>query len=288
MPLAELSIKTITDMIQGFIAEPENNRLRPGLDEPAWQEPLVGVAAGDDPIFAEIKGHVGDFFWLPQEAFSIFLGGQAVSAAELSVIAWVLPQTKATKDENAREKVYPGKRWASTRLYGEMINDALRKYVVARLEGMGLDAVAPPLMPEWGGHQSPDYGYASSWSERHAAHAAGLGTFGLCDGLITAKGKAIRAGSVLVRAEVPATPRPYDNHRAYCLHYTHDSCRKCIERCPVNALSLQGHDKVKCRRHLYDNVKPYVQKNYDLEIYGCGLCQVGVPCSDGIPTPDMG
>ena len=28
--------------------------------------------------------------------------------------------------------------------------------------------------------------------------------------------------------------------------------------------------------------------NYGLEIYGCGLCQVGVPCADGIPTPDMG
>jgi hypothetical protein len=36
--------------------------------------------------------------------------------------------------------------------------------------------------------------YASSWSERHAAHAAGLGTFGLCDGLITAKGKAMQGG----------------------------------------------------------------------------------------------
>ena len=87
----------------------------------------------------------------------------------------------------------------------------------------------------------------------------GLGTFGLCDGLITAKGKAMRTGSVLVRASIPPTERPYDSHRAYCLHYTHDSCRKCIDRCPVNALSPAGHDKIKCRQHLYGNVKPYVE-----------------------------
>ena len=44
--------------------------------------------------------------------------------------------------------------------------------------------------------------------QRHAAHAAGLGTFGLCDGLITAKGKAMRAGSVVARIAVAQTPRP--------------------------------------------------------------------------------
>jgi epoxyqueuosine reductase QueG len=56
------------------------------------------------------------------------------------------------------------------------------------------------------------YGYASSWSERHAAHAAGLGTFGLCDGLITPKGKAMRAGSVVAKIQVEPSIRFY-NHQ---------------------------------------------------------------------------
>ena len=288
MAASELTARQTEQIIKQYLARPEVNQLRPGLDEPAWQEPLVGFARGDDPIFGQIKEHVGDFFWTPDEAFSIFLDGQKVPASELSVIAWILPQTQSTKDENAREKVYPGLRWASTRLYGEQINSDLRRHVVAELSALGLQAVAPQHMEAWGMHQSEAYGYASSWSERHAAHAAGLGTFGLCDGLITAKGKAVRAGSVLVRAAIPPTQRPYDNHRAYCLHYTHNSCRKCVARCPVGALGPEGHDKVKCRNHLYKNVKPYVQENYGLDIYGCGLCQVGVPCQDGIPTTDMG
>ena len=43
---------------------------------------------------------------------------------------------------------------------------------------------------------SEKYGMASCWSERHAAFVSGLGTFGLCDGLITPVGKAMRCGSV--------------------------------------------------------------------------------------------
>jgi epoxyqueuosine reductase len=53
------------------------------------------------------------------------------------------------------------------------------------------------LASNWTVVNSQRYSYASSWSERHAAYAAGLGTFGLCDGLITARGKAVRFGSII-------------------------------------------------------------------------------------------
>ena len=69
---------------------------------------------------------------------------------------------------------------------------------------------------------------ASQWSERHAAYASGLGTFGLCDGLITPKGKAVRFASVVTRIKVPPTQRPYKDHHAYCLHYAKGICGMCI------------------------------------------------------------
>jgi epoxyqueuosine reductase QueG len=84
-------------------------------------------------------------------------------------------------------------------------------------------------------------------SERHAAYASGLGIFGLCDGLITPKGKAMRARSVVARIQIPPTQRPYTDHHAYCLFLTKGICEECIPRCPVGALSEVGHDKVKCR-----------------------------------------
>jgi epoxyqueuosine reductase QueG len=139
------------------------------------------------------------------------------------------------------------------------------------------------LVPNWTTLKSERFSYASSWSERHAAHAAGLGTFGLCDGLITARGKAMRVGSVVARLSIEPTPRPYADHQAYCLFYANGTCGKCIDRCPVRAITEDGHDKEKCRQHLVRS-REYVKKTYKFMGYGCGLCQVGVPCEAGIPV----
>ena len=141
------------------------------------------------------------------------------------------------------------------------------------------------LAPAWGSRTSERYGFASTWSERHAAYASGLGTFGLCDGLITPAGKAMRVGSVVVRVEISPTTRPYTDHHAYCLFFAKGICGKCIERCPVGAISEAGHDKIKCRAHLRPTTSDYVQANYGFDGYGCGLCQTGVPCESKIPTP---
>ena len=123
----------------------------------------------------------------------------------------------------------------------------------------------------------------SKWSERHAAHAAGLGTFGLCDGLITLKGKAMRTGSVIARIDIPPSARPYDTHHAYCLFLSEGTCGRCMSRCPVGAISEAGHDKLKCVAHLFPTTSNYVESNFGFKGYGCGLCQTGVPCESTIP-----
>jgi len=53
--------------------------------------------------------------------------------------------------------------------------------------------------------ESEGYTFASTWSERHAAHTFGIGTFGLCDGLITSRGKAMRCGSLVANIQIPST-----------------------------------------------------------------------------------
>jgi ferredoxin len=135
-------------------------------------------------------------------------------------------------------------------------------------------------------HPEGPYAPCSNWSERHAAYAAGLGTFGLCDGLITPVGKAVRVGSVIAKCSVEPTPRPYTDHHAYCLHFSHDTCRECIGRCPVNALSEHGHDKKKCMQYTERAMNIYIKKKYGLDTYACGLCQAGVACTYGIPDAD--
>jgi len=279
-----VSGKWITDVIQDFISASPRNTMGDGTGERAWDDDaLVGFASGVDPIWQQCKEYVGAFHWTPWEVFNQHCPGEFACAEELTVVSWILPQRAMVRKKNRKANLYPCEEWARIRIYGEAFNVALRQHLVLRLSEMGHAAVAPMLVSNWTIVNSERFSYASSWSERHAAHAAGLGTFGLCDGLITAKGKAMRAGSVVARISIDPTPRPYSDHRAYCLFFAEGTCGKCIDRCPARAIDENGHDKEKCRQHLAQS-REYVKKTYNFEGYGCGLCQVGVPCESGIPV----
>jgi epoxyqueuosine reductase QueG len=234
-------------------------------------------------LYEEFKEYVGPDHWTPWEIFTKTFPATQVEPDDLTVISWVLPQTEVTKADNRNETVYPAERWARSRIFGEAFNVRLREHVVDVLTKSGHQAVAPMLAPEWEWKDSQRYVYSSNWSERHAAYASGLGTFGLCDGLITPKGKAMRVGSVVAHIRVPATPRPYTQHQAYCLFYADGTCGDCIPRCPAGAITEKGHDKLKCRTHL-SMTEDYVRDSYGFDGYGCGLCQTGVPCESRIPV----
>ena len=280
---AGISADWIKDLVRDFIVTSTHNTMRNHTEDPAWDDALVGFASGADPIWQQYKEYVGPFHWTPWEVFAQHCPGESAGAEELTVVSWVLPQREAVRKANRRAKKYPSEEWARIRVYGEEFNAALRRRVADRLKQVGHAAIAPMLAPNWTVVKSERFSYASSWSERHAAHAAGLGTFGLCDGLITARGKAMRVGSVVAKISIQPTPRPYSNHRAYCLFFADGTCGKCIDRCPARAITKAGHDKEKCRQHLARS-REYVKKTYKFEGYGCGLCQVGVPCEARIPV----
>lgn len=269
--------------VNDFLADSPTNRLGGALEEPAWERSLVGFAAGDDPLWGRYKDHVGPFHYTPAELFNLHYPQTPAQPGELTVIAYVLAQRDVTKADNRRQDFYPAERWVRARFAGEDCNAALRQHLVDRLGEEGVDALAPQLSPHWRKEKSTRFWLASRWSERHAAHAAGLGTFGLCDGLITPLGKAVRVGSVIARTGIPATPRPYTHYRQYCLYYRKGSCLACVPRCPVGALSPAGHDKPTCWDHAGGTCARYSQEKFKLNGYGCGLCQTGVPCESGIP-----
>lgn len=276
----------LPQLISDFIDRSPANNLGDNSGERAWDRSLVGFARGDDPLFASYKDHVGPFHFTPEELFNQTFPDRPARPEELAVLVWLLPQRDQVKADNSRARKWPAERWARVRIFGERFNEALRAHVVDQLAARGVAAVAPMLSPLWQREVSPQYGFASRWSERHAAFAAGLGTFGLCDGLITPVGKAVRIGSVIARHPVQPDPRPYRDRHQYCLHFSHGLCGECIDRCPVGALSREtGHDKIKCRAHLRPASIAYVKKHYGFDGYGCGLCQTGVPCESGIPRP---
>ncbi len=268
----------VREEMRRFVLESGENRF-PESGERYFDEPLVGYAAADDPLFAEYKRLIGPFHQTPGEV----LAAAGATSPAATVISWVLPITRPTRESNRREERWPSREWALTRNNGERFNAALRRHLVAFLEGRGYRAVAPQLAPGWQELEDPAAGIASTWSERHAAYAAGLGTFSLNDALITERGIAHRCGSVVTDLSLSPSPRTAPDHRHNCLFFREQSCGACVKRCPAGALSAQGHDKAACRSYVYKTVPAAVGGEYGVAATGCGLCQTRVPCEAQIP-----
>jgi len=275
----------VGEEIGRFVKEDPGNRLERLDGSPIFQEPLVGFVAGDDPIFSRLKQVIGEFHMTPAEVMGAIArkrGLPVPAAAEIGVISYVLPISSETRKENGRMKDRPSERWAHTRLFGEQFNRKLQAHLVSVLEEKGHFAVAPEMQEGlFRMLVDESVGWASTWSQRHVAFSANLGTFGLSDGLITRAGKAHRVGSVIVDRPLASSQRTEDVHRD-CLSHQELGCRTCMKRCPADAITEAGHDKARCAEFVLRQA-PVIKDEYGIEIYGCGLCQTGVPCEEGIP-----
>lgn len=274
----------ITQSIKSFIEDSIENNLSDNLIEKAWESPLVGFSRGDDELYSFFKEDIGDFYWTPYEIFTKIYPDIDVMPHEISVISWILPHTKNTKEEQRKDKSLPTKRAVLARVNGDKFNKKVAEFVVDFLRQKGYIAFSPMLSTLWEHKKSDKYSYASTWSERHTSYACGLGTFGLSDALITPIGKAMRCGSVIAKIDVNPTKRSYSTHNEYCLYYKSGGCMKCAERCPANSISSEGHDKHKCREYQRNVTGKYIDKEYNIESRYCGICQFGVPCESGIPS----
>ncbi|KAF0221036.1 MAG: 4Fe-4S [Geobacteraceae bacterium] len=270
--------------IERYVQKSPDNR-RPGGGEPYFEVPLVGFAAADDQIFARYKEIIGPFHLTPQELMESDFGNEARAA---TVISWVLPIGRTTRESNRKQETWPSREWAETRTFGEVFNVTLRRHMVGWLAEKGHLALAPQLSAKWREMGDTPVGIASTWSERHAAYAAGLGTFSLSDALITQRGIAHRLGSVITDLALFPSLRPAVDHRSNCLFFREGSCGMCIDRCPVGAISQEGHDKAKCRSYVYGTVPQAVGDMYGVAATGCGLCQTKVPCEAMIPPSEKG
>lgn len=276
--------KFIQKAIAKFVRESPSNRRK--VDGGRYfDSPLVGFASVDDPLFKDYKKIIGRFHFSPRDIFDLTFG-KSDRNKELSVISWVLPISEDTRKANRKATKFPSLLWSHTRYFGEPFNDRLRDHVVSLLKRKGYKAVAPTNSPRFIHHMhAPKVGFTSNFSERHAAYACGLGTFALCDGFITPRGKAMRVGTVVTDLVLTPSDKPYPHHHANCLYYFNGTCKVCTTRCPCGAITSKGHDKTKCYEYMHNVSRPAKSTEYGVEITGCGLCQTKVPCEFKIPEP---
>ena len=281
----------ICEEIKEFVGTSPENRLSFLDGYVMWAEPLVGFTDGDDEIFSEYKTIIAPEHLTPRKALAEAYGKSPDDMpTHLSVISWILPAVEETRKSNRLETRIPSRLWSHTRWYGENFNEKLRDYMVTLLGNMGYLATAP-FSQRYFKTFTNEKGPYSNWSERHIAYAAGLGTFSLSDGFITERGIAIRCASVVTDLVLPKSPREADGPYSNCLHYTGVNCLACIKRCPAEAISETGHDKLKCQQYLHEigYSRESYASGYDNEksIAGCGLCQTKVPCEFENPVTRM-
>lgn len=267
--LKNLSSDFILNSKENFVEE--GDALRPDLaGMQIYEAPIFAVAAADDPLFLQLREPkvVGEGAFLP----SNWLEGAK------SVVSFFLPFTDAVKKSNRIDPVKASDEWLHARIEGQIALNALGAYMVNLLKADGFEAVYP----------SADARFAmiaplvSNWSERHVAYICGLGTFGLSKGLITEKGMAGRFGSIVTTAALPVTVRPYSSPFEYCT-----MCGACQRKCPPQAINASkgvacGKDHSICAPFVNSTKQP-PKGVHNRSRYGCGKCQVGVPCESGIP-----
>ena len=237
-----------------------------------YEEPIFGVSAADDPIWSGFRRPevIGDNFLLPEE----WLPGAK------SVLSFFLPFSERVRSSNRGDPGNTSPEWLHARIEGQRFINAFTDAIRRFFEGRGTAACVPATderfavrtteLPEG---DPKGVHIASNWSERHVAYASGLGTFCLTRGLISRRGVAGRYGSVIVTEAIEPDERAYAEVYEWCIR-----CGACIRRCPAGAISLEGgKDQIKCRAYVRETGERYKPR------YGCGKCQVGVPCEHGIP-----
>ncbi len=224
-----------------------------------YDTPLVGVASAEDALFKALQTEdvVGPQHLLPHEWLP----------AAQSVVSYFLPFTKEVREAN-RQGELPATEWLYARIEGEMVNNALRKFLIEWFTQAGCQAMSPGLDA-----RAAVINRKSNWSERHVAHIAGLGTFSLNRSFITKAGAAGRLGSVIVTAAIEPTPRDYQTYDEYC-----SKCGVCIKRCPPKAIDDTGKNNDICAKFLDGTAERFKPR------YGCGKCQTAVPCEATAPV----
>lgn len=250
------------ERIRAWIGEYIQDNLTKNRPLTTWEEPLVAIAAANDPLFTDLKRIVAPDHLLPTDLLT----------DAKSVITYFLPFSRAINLSNHKSRE-TSVEWARAYIETNQLIVAVNEYLSCKLAELKYRAAV--VLPT---HNFDQKTLISQWSHKHVAYIAGLGTFGINHLLITAKGCNGRLGSLVTDMVLAATPRP---DFEFCLRKYNGSCGSCVGRCPQEVLAGLEFDRQKC----YDLCLENAAKLQTIGLADvCGKCASQVPCSFTAPA----
>ncbi|RBQ24470.1 hypothetical protein ALNOE001_01170 [Candidatus Methanobinarius endosymbioticus] len=202
---------------------------------------MIGFGSAKDPMFDSFKEVIKESHLTPTEAYELFFDNETLNDG--TVISVVLPLSYEIIESN-KEKKMPSEKWILMGQYAGKFISGFSKHITNTLKEKGFNAVDPA---------SQEFFQITLIKmllliglKKHIAYTCGLGTFCLNGGFISEEGRAIMILSFVTDLVVETDPRNYEDRAGKCLYYHAEKYEECIKRCPVNALSEDGIDKLKC------------------------------------------
>ena len=260
--------KKVQDTICDFVTEYEK---RDSIST-EWGEPLVGFADANHEYIQNLPRLITPTHGLPQDV---------LTDASI-VIAYYVPFTRELAKTNKTGTDLASSDWAlayeeTNAMFGEM-----NEYLIQCLKEWGYEGRLSPKASTF-----DQKILKSDWSHRHFAYAAGMGTFGINNMLITKRGCCGRYSTIVTNLDAePDSPATEE----YCLYKKNGSCGICIKNCPVGALTTEGYDRHLCYTILQKNAKVYTdfgssyldesgEKANSVGSDVCGKCVTQSPCA---------
>ncbi len=260
-----ITVDELRKFAEKFVAD-EPGRLGAGG---WWQTPLLATAPVDSR-----------FDQLPQIAADDHLLPKDLLPTAKSVIVFYIPFIKELVKEN-RKGDRPCRNWGVAYVQTNDLIGRLTQALGDLLTERGFKSGLTPAT-----HNFDEAKLMARWSHKHLAHLVNLGRFGVHHMLITPVGSTGRLGSLVSETELGDHPL-IDTEEA-CLLKAGKECGKCIEACPVEALSEDGFNRKSCWDRLNENhrILDYLSDLPETTDV-CGKCVALMPCSFKNPVAVM-
>ena len=140
------STNKLTAFINEWIAENPVNKFNFAGSEgqTIWEPPLISFADGNDELFSFLKKDIGDFYWLPSEAFTLKYPN--TSFEHLSIMSLAFPHTEKTKQDQRESSKEPSARWRYSRKHWPAFMRETTDHITGYLSHQGIRSVVPELL----------------------------------------------------------------------------------------------------------------------------------------------